>query len=508
MADPTSTEVLLEVEGAQKRFGQTQALRNGQLTVRAGEVHALLGGNGAGKSTLISLIAGAARPDGGTIRVGGREVEFHNPRAALQQGIAVVYQELSILPHLTVAENVGLGNPALRSGGAFQWGQAREVAHSALAALGEHAALIDPDTPISRLRPDQQQLVEIARAVTLGASVILLDEPTSSLNHDEIDRLFGVVSELRGRGLGFVFVSHRMPEIRRLCDRVTILRDGGTVVDGVPLSEIDDGAMIQAMLGTALSEQLEEPGSSNVPVRDVVLHMSPGRRGALPLEVRGGEVVGLAGLAGAGRSSILRRLWGAVPLSQDVYLDGEAYRPGSPRGAMARRVAFVGEDRATDGVFLDLSIGETLMAPTRVLHGGRLREREERALVEQIVETLDVRVDSAATLVRQLSGGNQQKLLFGRWLPMHPRLVLLDEPTRGVDLATKVVLYDLIERLAVSGAAVLVVSSEMAELVALARRIYVVEEGEAVDELQEPLTEDRVLAAISARTIEEEETHV
>jgi ABC-type sugar transport system ATPase subunit len=508
MVDRTSTDVLLEVVGVQKRFGSTQALQDARLTVRGGEVHALLGGNGAGKSTLISIIAGAAPPDAGEVRVRGAATVFGSPRDALARGIAVVYQELSALPHLTVAENIGLGNPALRRRGVFRWARARRAAAEALTLLGEHAATIDPEAPMVSLRADQQQLVEIARAVTLGATVVLLDEPTSSLNHDEIERLFAVVRELGGRGIGFVFVSHRLREVRQVCDRVTVLREGQTVLDGVDLSTVDNGTVIEAMLGRSLSRQLTHAAEgerlADESLKDAVLETKPLTPDGRPIRARSGEIIGIAGLAGSGRSALLRQLWGSDARPRPATLQGKPYKPRSPHDAMAHGVAYVGEDRALDGVFLDLPIGETLMAPLRVLRGGRLRLAEEGRLVERIVDVLDVKVTDPATPARALSGGNQQKLLFGRWLTTSPSLVLLDEPTRGVDLHTKAELYELVRRLAMQGAAILLVSSELAELATLASRTYVIEAGDAVDELPGSSSEDELLAAVAARAVGEE----
>ena len=361
---------------------------------------------------------------------------------------------------------------------------------------------------MASLRPDQQQLVEIARAVTLGASVVLLDEPTSSLNHDEIDRLFSVVAELRRRGIGFVFVSHRLPEVRRICDRVTVLREGRTVLDGVLLSTVNNSGVIDAMLGRSLSRQMteaaEEPLAHTETRPEVVLSAEPLTPDGLPIDVRRGEIVGIAGLAGSGRSALLRQLWGADRRPRNATLLGAAHRPRDPRDAMAHGLAYVGEDRALDGVFLDLPIGETLMAPLRVRRGGRLRLADESRLVGQIVDALDVKVTDPATPARALSGGNQQKLLFGRWLTARPALVLLDEPTRGVDLQTKSALYTLMRRLAENGAAILLVSSELAELATLASRTYILEAGDAVDELPGSSSEDELLAAVAARAVGEE----
>ena len=509
MADRTSTETLLEVQGAQKRFGSTVALADARLTVRAGEAHALLGGNGAGKSTLISIIAGATAPDAGRLLVRGTPAEFGSPRDALARGIAVVYQELSVLPHLSVAENIGLGNGRLRHRGLFRWSSARRAATDALGFLGEHAATIDPEAPMAALRADQQQLVEIARAVTLGASVVLLDEPTSSLNHDEIDRLFAVVNELRARGIGFVFVSHRLPEVRRLCERVTVLREGRTVLDGTTLLTVDNKTVIDAMLGRTLSQQLAtgmSDGAQRVTTSATgpVLATEPLTPDGIGIRVGRGEIVGIAGLAGSGRSALLRQLWGADGRARSATLLGARFTPRGPREAMGHGVAYVGEDRALDGVFLDLPIGETLMAPMRVRRGGRLRPSDEDGLVERIVEALDIKVTDAAAPARALSGGNQQKLLFGRWLTTRPVLLLLDEPTRGVDLQTKAAIYALIERLADAGTAILIVSSELAELATLASRTYVVEAGDAVEELPGASTEEELVAAVAARGVGEE----
>jgi len=475
---------LLEVTKVHKRFGGVHALRGASLGVRAGEVHALVGENGAGKSTLINILAGAVRRDAGRVMFDGREVDFQTPRQSQAAGIAVIHQELATLPTLSVAENLLMGRMPSRSGWVDRAAM-RRAAHDQLAHVGLH---VDPRTPMRDLSLSQQQQVEIARALSAGAKLLVMDEPSSALTEYETQRLLEVVTQLRRRGLAILYVSHRMAEVFAIADRITAFRDGiyvGTVaavatspaaVIGMMVGrDLAVGAMPNETAGhetvlevRGLTRRTRGDGGSRVALHDV------------SLTVRLGEIVGVAGLVGAGRSEVARAIFGADAFDAgEVLLQGSQVRFRSPADAIRAGVAMVPEDRKGLSLFLEEPIRSNISMvklPT-LARGGMVSRRRDRALATEQVQRLRIRTPGIEAPVRSLSGGNQQKTVLARWLAMRPKLLLLDEPTHGVDVGAKAEIYAIIRALAHDGVAILLISSELPEVLELSDRIVIMREG-------------------------------
>jgi len=475
-----------------KRFGGVHALRGATLAVEAAEVHALVGENGSGKSTLLRVVSGQLRPDAGEVELAGRVVSFRSPAEALAGGVAVVSQETTLVPDLSVAENVFLGHRQARRGGLIDWRGTRRAARAALDRL---ELRVDPSLPARRLRPDEAQMVEIARALSMDARVLILDEPTSSLTDDEVATLFATVRALRERGVAVIFVSHRLNEVFALADRVTVLRDGRTVAGG-PIREFDPSRLVEAMVGRTLGEFEASAGAESAePVLrtrglsyDEVLH-------DIELEVGRGEVVGLAGLVGAGRTELLECLFGLRRASGTIEVGGRAVSYRRPSDAMRDGVAFVPADRKRQGLVLGRSVRENLLmaSTSRAFRMRPPRRAREGAAVSGAIDRFAIRARSPAAPVATLSGGNQQKVLLGKWLETEPRLLMLDEPTRGVDVGAKSEIYRLLHEARGRDVAVLVSSSEVPELLALCDRVLVMFRGRIVASLpREHATEGQV----------------
>ncbi|HEU0335442.1 MAG TPA: sugar ABC transporter ATP-binding protein [Gaiellaceae bacterium] len=474
---------LLAATGLHKRFGGVHALRGADLEVAAAEVHALVGENGSGKSTLLKILSGQLRPDGGTVAFDGREGTFANPSEALRRGIATVTQETTLAPELSVAENIFLGHRLAKRVGLVDWRRTRRLARTALDRLGLH---IDPATPVKRLRPDQQQLVEIARALSVDARAVILDEPTSSLTDDEVEALFAIVRRLREEGVATIFVSHRLNEIFALADRVTVLRDGRTVGEAA-IGDLDRPRLIHLMVGRALEEVVAPETAVEVdrPALRVRGLRLPGVLEDVGLDVGAGEIVGLAGLVGAGRSELLESLFGLHAASGSVQVAGREVRRRSPLRAVRDGIAFVPADRKRQGLVLQMSVRENL-AMASTARTFRLRvpsAAREAAAVGRAMHELDIRAHSPQLPVSTLSGGNQQKVVLGKWLATRPSVLMLDEPTRGVDIGAKGEIYRLLLAAAQEGLGVLVSSSEIPELLVLCDRILVMFRGRIVASL-------------------------
>lgn len=501
MLNVNSTPIL-ELKHITKSYGANQAIKDGNLRIYPGEVHALMGGNGAGKSTMIKIIAGAHQEDSGEILLNGEKISFKTPREAMDNGIHVVYQELSLLPHLTVSENISLPSPKIVKNGTYNWKKSDELARAALASIGDATKEIEPRRVVAELRPDQMQMVEIARAVAQNARIILLDEPTSSLNFEETEEFFHTVKTLCERGIAVIFVSHRMNEVRELSDRITVLRDGVVVIDGQPMSEKTDDEIVSDMLGEKLNpESKKEYGAESFEAADEVLSISiDGHEGEYT--VKEGEIVGLAGLAGSGRSAVLRTIWGVRP-HRDIHLRylGEPYFPRNPITALRKKIAYISEDRSQSGLFFGLPILETVLMPHRNLGRKKLvNDKREEKLNHEIIENIQIKVPSEKCTPGALSGGNQQKLLFGRWISDEAKLILLDEPTRGVDIRTKHEIYQRIRRLVADNhAGALIVSSELEELVLLCDKVLIIRDGHVENVLYgEDITENNMMSEITA----------
>jgi rhamnose transport system ATP-binding protein len=490
-------DLSLRLNSITKSFGAIRALRGVSFSLRPGEVHALLGENGAGKSTLIKIMTGAHEPDEGTIVLDGQAVGRLSPAAAKAHGIAAIYQQPSLFPHLSVAENIALGrekpNPFLR----VRWSERRDFARDLLRRIG---ATIEPDTEVGRLSMPEQQLVEIACALGASARIMIMDEPTASLTQKEVDALFRVIRDLREHGVAIVYISHRLQEIFSVADRVTVLRDGESV-GMFTKSELDEAALIRCMVGRDISATY--PPSNGV-VGDVVLSLrglgcSATRVRDVSMDVRAGEILGLAGLVGAGRTELARVLFGITPADAgDVVLNGRIVAVRSPSQAINLGIAYVPEDRRHHGVILDMSIASNITMP---LHSSYfpwswLRLRAERKLAEQQMRDLMVRAPSADTLVNALSGGNQQKVALARWLAGRPKVLILDEPTQGVDVGAKVEIHKIIRGLAQCGLAVLMISSDLPEVLGMSDRITVMRGGTvAATLLRSAATADSIMAA-------------
>jgi ABC-type sugar transport system ATPase subunit len=474
---------ILAFRQVSKRFPGALALSDVSFDIARGTCHALCGENGAGKSTLGKLLAGIELPDAGEILLDGRPVRFENPRAALRAGIGMVHQELAFCENLSVSENLCLGEMP-RRGPFVSRSKMRLRAREMLDAIG---AAIDVDRMVGELAVAEQQMVQIAGAVGRGARVIVFDEPTSSLSQVEADRLYALVNRLRARGATCVYVSHRMPEIFRLCDTITVLRDGCHVATR-PTAALDEAALVELMIGRRLDQYLP-PETARQP-GEVILRVtelsSPRRFHDVSFEVRAGEVVGLAGLVGAGRSDVARAIFGLDGDARGRVEVGGKRLPGdSPIAAMRAGVGFVPEDRKRQGLVLDLTALENLTLPVlwTLAPRGWLRPSAERALGAEAFRRLRMPAPNLGAATGGLSGGNQQKIVFAKWLATRCRLLILDEPTRGVDVAAKSEIHALIHELAEAGTGILLISSELPELMALSTRMLVLREGRLVGDL-------------------------
>lgn len=485
---------LLEARSITKRYPGVTALDQVDLSVQAGRVHAIVGENGAGKSTFLKIIAGAERPTAGGIVFDGLPVRFSGPRDALRRGITVIYQEFALVPALGADANILLGMEPMRRGLLDTRG-ARAAAEQALHDLG---ATFDPGTPVAELSVAERQLVELARALVREARLVALDEPTAALSDRETGHLFEQVRRLTVRGVGVVYVSHRLHEVRELASDVTVLRDGRRVFSGAA-SAVDDAGLIRHMVGRDVEYARHEPVGAAGEVLLAVRGLS--RRPVfedVSLDLRRGEIVGLGGLVGAGRTEVARCLAGADPWEGgEVRLQGRPYRPCSPRDAIRRGVALLPEDRKGEGLVLGLSVGQnvTLPALRRLTRWGVVRAARERDEATRQAAAVELRPPDVDREVRTLSGGNQQKVVLAKWLLADADVLIIDEPTRGVDVGAKAELHREIRALADRGKAILAISSELPELLALADRIVVMCEGHVTGEIAaKDATAERVMS--------------
>ena len=469
---------LLRADKLTKSYAGVQALRDASFDLRAGEVHALVGENGAGKSTLIKIITGAIEADGGEIVLDGRPLRNNTPRLAKSHGIAAIYQQPALFPELTVAENLALG---LEPGGLWSRVDWKERRRRAVALLAQVGARIHPERLAGELSMPEQQLVEIARAVGADARVLLMDEPTASLSEDDAQHLFGVVRQLRAGGVGIIYISHRLDELPVIADRVTVLRDGRTI-DTRMMKDVTSRELIQLMVGRELAAVFPKRA---VPIGDVLLelrHLGCAAAGVrdVTLTVRAGEIVGVAGLVGAGRTELARTLFGLTPADAgEVLLRGERVTIGSPAQAIESGIAYLPEDRRQHGVIagMPISANITLASLDRVSHFGAIRFAEERAVAAESTRQLGVKTPSIFAPVATLSGGNQQKVALGRWLVTQPLVLILDEPTQGIDVGAKAEIHALMVDLAARGVAILMISSELPEILGMSDRIAVMRGG-------------------------------
>ena len=492
---------IVELRGVAKSYGAVRALHDGDIALRAGEVRALMGENGAGKSTLVKVLGGVVRRDDGEMLVDGAAVDFHSPHDARDAGIAVIYQEPTLFPDLSVEENVVMGYHPLGSLRRIDRGAVRRTVSGLLDRLGVR---LDPERPVRGLSIADQQIVEIAKALSFDARVLIMDEPTAALSGPEVERLFTVVRALREEGAAILFISHRLDEVFAICDTVTVMRDGAVVHDA-PIAAMTPDEMVRRMVGRELSALYPKQDTQ---VGDTVLSVQrltrEGVFADVSLEVRAGEVVALAGLVGAGRSEVARAIFGIdKPDAGRVEVDGKRLASGRPLAAMRAGIGFVPEDRRQQGLVMDLSIARnaTMTRTSKLARFGLIRRAAENELAREWAARLQLRFHRLDDPAGFLSGGNQQKVVLAKWLATEPRLLIVDEPTRGIDVGTKAEVHRLIGELAGRGVAVLMISSELPEVLGVADRVLVMHEGRLVEELSRAeADEERVIRAATGQT--------
>lgn len=487
---------LLRAIDIDKSYAGVHALRRATFELRAGEVHALIGENGAGKSTLIKVITGAVVPDGGEIQLNGKKITQSSPRLSKQLGIAAIYQQPALFPELSVAENIAIGLEERGLWTRVNWRERRRRAAELLARVG---AKVDPDADAGELTMPQQQLVEIARALGADSKVLIMDEPTASLSDEDTRNLFAVIRQLRDDGAGVIYISHRLEELPLIADRVTVLRDGRTI-DTRPMAEVNRQQLIQMMVGRELAAVFPK---KSVPLGDVVLELrelgcSASGIHDINLSIRAGEIVGLAGLVGAGRTELARTIFGLTPADRgEIVLREKSIRIDSAAQAIQSGVAYVPEDRRRHGVIPDLAIGAniTLASLDRLAQFGSLNFRREREIAVDYTHRLGIKTPSIFAPVATLSGGNQQKVALSRWLVTRPSLLILDEPTQGIDVGAKAEVHELMTELAAQGVAILMISSELPEILGMSDRIAVMSGGTIVSTLaRAAATQENILA--------------
>jgi rhamnose transport system ATP-binding protein len=495
----TTTEVpaVIELIGVSKQFGAVQALRGVDLALYSGEVHALVGENGAGKSTLVKILAGVHRPDTGVMLISGQEVVFHTPLDAYHHGVAVIHQHPTLFPDLDVAENVYMGRQPRDRIGRVDWGEMYRDVDKLLRQLGVR---INVRTPVRALSVADQQLIEIAKALSLDARVLVMDEPTASLSAREVDRLFTIVRQLRDQGVAIMFVSHRLDEIFAISDRITIFRDGAHVITA-PASELTTEETIRYMVGRRLEalfpKEEAEIGEVILEVRNL---SKTGDFRDVSFSLRRGEILGIFGLIGAGRTEVARAIFGTDRAdSGNILIDGRPADIDSPSSALEQGIGYVPEDRHGQGLVLDFPISANITLPilTRVSRLGIINRRSERQIARAYAEQLQVKAAGIRAHASSLSGGNQQKVVLGKWLATEPKVLILDEPTRGIDIGTKAEVHRIISHLATQGMAIILISSELPEVLAMADRVLVMHEGRMTGEFsrEEANQEDVMFAA-------------
>ncbi len=494
MAATTPPEPILEMRGIDKSFPGAHALRSVDLTVARGEVLGLVGENGAGKSTLIKILSGAYSRDLGEIRVGGERIESATPHDMLERGVAVIYQEPALAPHLSTAESIFMGRLPTNRFGVVDW---RRLDHDTSIVSDRLGLELQPRVPVGRLSVARRQMVEIAKALSREARLIVLDEPSAVLGDAELQGLFSVIRRLARSGVAFIYISHRLNEVFEITDRVIVMKDG-QVVASEATADLTPGRLVQLMVGRDLGDifpkRTSQPGAEALTVRGL------GRRGVLrdiDLTVREGEILGIAGLAGAGRTEVLRAIQGADPIDAgEIRVFGKRVRIGSPQWAIELGIGLLTEDRKGDGLMLrqTVAFNVTIARLREIAPRGVLDLAQERRTVEDHVERLFVRTPGIDAPIRNLSGGNQQKCIFAKWLNADCRILLIDEPTRGVDVGAKSEIYQLLADLTARGVAIVMVSSELPEILGMSDRVVVMREGRITAELSRAeATEERIM---------------
>jgi rhamnose transport system ATP-binding protein len=487
---------LVELRGITKSYGGVQALEDVDLAIRAGTVHALVGENGAGKSTLVKILTGVVQADEGEVRIDGQPVRVGDPQAAHRLGIVAMYQEPTVFQDLTVAENVFAGRHPRTALRAVDW---RAMRSQTKQILQEFGVDIGPDTPVRGLGVADRQLLEIAKALSSSARLLIMDEPTAALSPHEVENLFTTVRRLRERGVAIVFISHRLEETGAIADVVTVLRDGRHVATR-PTAELPQAEIVRLMVGRSLDALFPKEEAE---IGDVVFEAKGLRRrgvfSGVSFQLRRGEIVGLAGFVGSGRTEVARALFGIDRLDGgELLIDGRPFRPRSPRAALRSGLAYLPEDRLQQGLIQPMAISTNVSMAIlpRLTPAGVLRPRRERRLANRFIDQLRIKATSATQVVRSLSGGNQQKVVLAKWLAAEPRILVLDEPTHGVDVGTKADVHRTISHLAAEGLTILLISSELAEILGMSDRVLVMREGRLVAEFSRAeATEERIVSA-------------
>jgi ribose transport system ATP-binding protein len=475
---------VIEMKGISKAFSGNRVLDQVDFQLLRGEIHALMGENGAGKSTLIKILTGIYERDAGKVFIKGKEVHFKNPKEAEQMGIAVIHQELNIIPYLTVYENMFLGKEL--TVGRFGITRDKEMKKKTKEYLDRLGIEIDPNTEAGNLSVGQQQMIEIARAVAANTEVLIMDEPTAALTDREIEALFKVIDSLKKQGVGIVYISHRMEEIFQICDRISVLRDG-QFIDSKEVAKTNFDEIVKLMVGRQLGERFPERNTKIGQERFKVENLtSNGSFENISFSVHQGEIVGVAGLMGAGRSEIMQAIFGYRSLDGGkMFIDGKEVTIKSPYEAITAGIAFVTEDRKSQGLILDLSVRENLSITTldKISKKSVVSAKTEISLVDEMIEKLHVKTSGREISVKSLSGGNQQKIVIGKWLGIHPKILILDEPTRGVDVGAKKEIYQLMNDLTKQGVSIIMVSSELPEILGMSDRVLVIHEGKLANVL-------------------------
>lgn len=492
-------QTILSMEGISKYFPGVKALEGVQLELKRGEVHALLGENGAGKSTLMKILAGIYKPDTGTMTYKNENVVWSDPLDARSNGISVIHQELNIASNMSIAENILLGTPLPKNRlGLVDWTQVNNKVEHFLRTIDSE---LHPQALVSSLSVAEQQMIEIVRAISFNTDVLIMDEPTATLTAKEIDKLFSIIRDLKQQGVAIIYISHRMEEIFQIADQCTVLRDGEWV-SSLPVEETSSDHLIQLMVGRELKDLFQRPNQEKnlgerAPVLEVKEMTDTTKVTDAQLQVYPGEVVGVSGLVGAGRTELSRAIFGSSDLkSGKVWVNGQSVDLSSPGNAINQGVALVPESRKEQGLFLDMSVKENILMAVKKRYQklGALQWRKLNRLAQEYIEKLNIKVASPDQKVVNLSGGNQQKVVIARWLCMNPNVLLLDEPTRGVDVGAKSEIYKIIHELAAEGLGVLLISSELPEILGVSDRVLVMHEGKIRANLpREEATQERIM---------------
>ena len=492
MSSPKMKTPIVRFRNVSKEFPGVLAVDGVDLEILPGEVHVVAGENGAGKSTLMKLLSQVERPSGGEVEISGQPVEFHGPRYAQTLGVAMVYQEFALAPHLSIAENLFMGREPGRFGFVNRRAESEE-ARGLLERVGLHT---NPDRLVSSLTVAEMQRVEIAKALAIDAKVVIMDEPTATLAESEIEALFDVIRDLTSHGIAILYISHRLDEIFRIADRVTVMRDGG-VVDTLPVEELDEDKLVRLMVGREVSNLYPKPEAE---IGEVLLRVSGISRGHVlkdcSFEVRSGEILGFAGLVGAGRTELARAVFGADRIdSGTIELEGKELRIRNPRDAIEAGIGYLTEDRKGEGLALELGIHKNITLANLPMQAGLIALETEREVARRRRDQLNIRTPSIRRKVQVLSGGNQQKVVVAKWLETKARVLFFDEPARGIDVGAKAEMFGLIGNLAKEGRAIVLISSYLPELLNMCDRILVMHEGEVAGVVpREEFSEERVMA--------------